>query len=116
MPILPRLKVVTILGTDRYHSIDTGLLRLLNPSIRELKIDFYYSFEKELKQVRKALTVCFPSIQCLEALSVEVFDLTLVLDVKTLPRLHPHLRYLKLLISPCSTHRAQSPPRPHRSP
>ena len=96
VPILPRLKKATVLGANPYRSIDTGAFRLLNLSIHELKLDFPHSFENELKQVKEALTVCFLSIQRLEALSVEVLDLTSVLDLETLPRLHPHLRFLKL--------------------
>ena len=95
-PILPCLESATFRTTTLYRYIDMGVFRLLNPSIRELIVVFSYAPEIDFKQLGKAITTCFSSMQSLEVLSMTVPDLRSFLDMGTLPRTHPRLRSLEL--------------------
>ena len=95
-PILPCLESATFRTTTLYRYIDMGVFRLLNPSIRELIVVFSYAPEIDFKQLGKAITTCFSSMQSLEVLSMTVPDLRPFLDMGTLPRTHPRLRSLEL--------------------
>ena len=94
-PILPRLEGATVRSFNTPYAIDTGMLRLLNPSIRYFDVAFPQASLGELKQLGKALVFGFPWIRNLEVLSIEVQDLTPFLDMESLPNLHPRLRCIK---------------------
>ena len=116
-PILPRLERAAIRstktrdmrvlgflafrvrGTKNPLAIDTGMLRLLNPALHELDIQVtvsQHATPSTLDKLGKALATCFSSMQSLEVLSIDVPNLASILDVESLPRSHPRLRYLKL--------------------
>ncbi|PIL25799.1 hypothetical protein GSI_11549 [Ganoderma sinense ZZ0214-1] len=97
-PILPHLERAAIRSTKIPWFIDMGVLRLLNPSIRELDIQVVSAQAAPLEhpQLEKALATCFSSIKSLEVFSIEVPNLARILDIESLPRSRPRLRYLKL--------------------
>ncbi|PIL25777.1 hypothetical protein GSI_11527 [Ganoderma sinense ZZ0214-1] len=82
--------------------MDTGVLRLLNPSfMRKLYVTFPFASKEKLRLLGMALKGCVALMQNLEVLSVSVdlavSDLDLFLpDMESLPRLHPRLRNLDL--------------------
>ena len=94
-PIIPCLEVAIFRSTWSLRPIDTGVLRLLNPSIRELEITLPRASTDELRLFKVAFADYLP-MPYLERLTLEAEDLTPLFDVQSLPSPHHRLRYLKL--------------------
>ena len=95
-PILPSLDAASLVTPNsfKYRRFDTGLLSVLNPSIRELNVILCRADTYDESKVRSALGECFSLFENVEMLSVEmnIPALDLGLFTQTLPR----LRYLRL--------------------
>ncbi len=94
-PILPSLGAASLLSPTsfKHRPFDTGVLRLLNPSIRELNI-ILPQCESDQITVQKALSDCFSLFHNLEVLSVETP--VPALDLGSLAQSHHRLGYLRL--------------------
>ena len=95
-PILPNLRAASLLAAIpfKHRPFDTGVLRVLNPSIRELNVALPRAGTEEAVKVRTALSECLSSFQNLEVLSIEM-PLPPP-DLGSLVQSHPHLHYLRL--------------------
>ena len=97
MPILPRLEVATI-RSKRSLDVDAGVLRLLNPSTRELDVNLPNISWEQAEQLEKPFKDCVSLMQNLEILWMRAdlgkSRLERFLDLESLPRLHPRLRNL----------------------
>ncbi|KAI1793061.1 hypothetical protein LXA43DRAFT_1002605 [Ganoderma leucocontextum] len=96
--ILPRLEVVTLRSRDsvRFSAFDMSMLCFLTPSVREFNVDVSGVSPEGRGKFLQSFTVCFSSVQDLERISLRLETLVPVLDVGSLPRLHPRLRRLEL--------------------
>ncbi|PIL25779.1 hypothetical protein GSI_11529 [Ganoderma sinense ZZ0214-1] len=72
------------------------MLRLVNPAIREFDILFPRADLDSVLQLGRCLADIFSSMKNLEVLSVQVLYPAPLLDMESLPRLHPHLRRLEV--------------------
>ncbi|KAM5540938.1 hypothetical protein V8D89_005249 [Ganoderma adspersum] len=97
MPILPRLEVATI-RSRRTLDVDAGVLRLLNPSTRELDVNLPNISWEQVKQLEKPFKDCVSLMQNLEILwmRADLGELSLdrFLDLESFPLFHPRLRSL----------------------
>ncbi|KAM5540972.1 hypothetical protein V8D89_005283 [Ganoderma adspersum] len=95
-PILPNLKVMHFVSLDLSDPIDMGVLRLFNPSIQELSIEFLRAIgdRGNATRLRTAFGSCLLSTPNLERLSlIPPYPL---LDLESVPQSHPRIRHLRV--------------------